>query len=359
MFVVRAIVLIVPSSSTHRPVSHYWNWFDPEGTCEAEGPPLTAQVMTDVLLNALVFYLPWPTLYSLPLPRFQKIGLSGIFALGLVVILTGCMRAYWAQYIADTTYDVTWHGFHLWAWTAVEVNLGIICGCIPFLQALLLGDDGLPRGRRLKYEAWNGGPHTQTDMERDVSECGSHVITIGTVAGDLYHWRKESQGVDAATQKNIIEILDSTGSDMRQVPMVSAMEVSSFSKTRTILEWNSQTETTLPDYHSHEPYQIYSPYDCSDKEGINSNDRSSQTVGECEMAFNGSDGHYGSQENNHLTTDSYDQSLTELELGDLSLAMMGADMEPECADGFLPAHRPLSPVSMEWDALGIEQRRIY
>ncbi|KAK3290404.1 uncharacterized protein B0H64DRAFT_452362 [Chaetomium fimeti] len=34
------------------------------------------------------------------------------------------------------TYDVTWYGFHLWMWTAVEVHLGIICGCVPWLKSL-------------------------------------------------------------------------------------------------------------------------------------------------------------------------------------------------------------------------------
>lgn len=35
------------------------------------------------------------------------------------------------------TYDVTWDGFDLWIWTAVEVNLGVICGCVPSLKPLV------------------------------------------------------------------------------------------------------------------------------------------------------------------------------------------------------------------------------
>lgn len=35
------------------------------------------------------------------------------------------------------TYDVTWEGFSLWIWAAVEVNLGVICGCVPALRPLI------------------------------------------------------------------------------------------------------------------------------------------------------------------------------------------------------------------------------
>lgn len=38
--------------------------------------------------------------------------------------------------VEEETYDVTWEGFYLWIWAAVEVNLGVICGCVPALRPL-------------------------------------------------------------------------------------------------------------------------------------------------------------------------------------------------------------------------------
>ena len=35
------------------------------------------------------------------------------------------------------TYDVTWEGFWMWVWAAVECNLGVICGCVPALRPLM------------------------------------------------------------------------------------------------------------------------------------------------------------------------------------------------------------------------------
>jgi hypothetical protein len=59
-----------------------------------------------------------------------------VFSLGLVVVFAASMRAYYTHYVTDETYDVTWQGFHLWIWTAVEANLGVICGSVPALRPL-------------------------------------------------------------------------------------------------------------------------------------------------------------------------------------------------------------------------------
>lgn len=60
-----------------------------------------------------------------------------LFGFGSVVIIAGIMRNYWVHYVVYETYDVTWEGFYLWIWAAVEVNLGVICGCVPSLKILV------------------------------------------------------------------------------------------------------------------------------------------------------------------------------------------------------------------------------
>lgn len=85
----------------------------------------------------MVYVLPMPTLSRLRLPLIQRIGLMILFGFGSVVIIAGIMRNYWVHYVVYDTYDVTWEGFSLWIWTAVEVNLGVICGCVPSLKVLV------------------------------------------------------------------------------------------------------------------------------------------------------------------------------------------------------------------------------
>ncbi|KAF4987909.1 hypothetical protein FDECE_15250 [Fusarium decemcellulare] len=118
-----------------KPVSAYWSLTGGD-SCSAEGPSTLSQAITTVLTDLLVCALPLTTLFKLKLPLSQRIALIVVFSLGLVVVFAASMRAYWTHYVTDETYDVTWEGFYLWIWTAVEANLGVICGSVPALRPL-------------------------------------------------------------------------------------------------------------------------------------------------------------------------------------------------------------------------------
>ncbi|KAH6989350.1 hypothetical protein BKA56DRAFT_253062 [Ilyonectria sp. MPI-CAGE-AT-0026] len=117
------------------PMKSYWTLTGHED-CALEGPPVLGQAITTVATDLLVCALPLPTLLKLKLPLSQRIALIVLFSLGIVVVFAASMRAYWSHYVTEETYDVTWEGFYLWIWTAVEANLGVICGSIPALRPL-------------------------------------------------------------------------------------------------------------------------------------------------------------------------------------------------------------------------------
>ena len=39
--------------------------------------------------------------------------------------------------LTNNSIDFTWKGFHLWFWASLEINLGIICACVPTLKLLV------------------------------------------------------------------------------------------------------------------------------------------------------------------------------------------------------------------------------
>ncbi|KAF4813119.1 hypothetical protein CGCSCA5_v008604 [Colletotrichum siamense] len=119
------------------PIWHYWDLTVPDRNCMAEWPPLAGQTITTVITDIVVYLLPMPTLFRLRLPVLQRIVLIILFSLGTVVVVAGIMRTWWTYYVEEMTYDVTWDGFELWIWTALEANLAIICGCVPVLRRLL------------------------------------------------------------------------------------------------------------------------------------------------------------------------------------------------------------------------------
>ncbi|KAK3306301.1 uncharacterized protein B0T15DRAFT_483712 [Chaetomium strumarium] len=119
------------------PLSSYWDLLRNAHDCTAEGPPLIAHAATTICSDFLVWVLPLPSLYRAKLPLSQRLALIVLFSVGLLVVFAACIRTYWVHYVVDGTYDITWEGFNLWLWTAVEVQLGVICGCVPWLKALV------------------------------------------------------------------------------------------------------------------------------------------------------------------------------------------------------------------------------
>jgi hypothetical protein len=96
----------------------------------------------------MIYALPIPTLLRLSLPWNQRIGLMILFGFGGVIVVAGSFRAYWIHYTLYETYDVTWEGYQIWVWTAVETNVGVICGCIPSLKPLLFPARARQQGSR-------------------------------------------------------------------------------------------------------------------------------------------------------------------------------------------------------------------
>ncbi|KAK3323101.1 hypothetical protein B0T19DRAFT_334397, partial [Cercophora scortea] len=118
------------------PVKSYWDIFSGSRHCLPEAPPLLVQAILTVTTDFIVWVLPLPTFYHARLPLGQRIALIVLFSFGLFVVVAACARTYWIWYVLEDTYDPTWEGYNLWTWTAVEVHLGVVCGCVPWLKSL-------------------------------------------------------------------------------------------------------------------------------------------------------------------------------------------------------------------------------
>ena len=146
----------------------------------------------------MVFVLPLPTLLCLRLPIVQRIVLFILFGVGAVVVISSCMRAYWVHDVVDSTYDVTWQGWELWIWTAVEINLGIIAGCVPLLKPLLSSSSrrerahfyGKRHGKQYNVRRESAGSSAHTRSRSNKTDDGeSGIFRADSVRSD--HLRHE------------------------------------------------------------------------------------------------------------------------------------------------------------------------
>lgn len=122
---------------------------------------------------------------TLRLPLSQRIGLVAIFSLGFIVVVAGCLRTYYTWYVVEHTWDVSWYGFDLWIWTAVEANLGIICGSIPTMRPLYR----LLRGQQI-FTSRKAPGRPKVGSQRVSSEHGA----------GMGHWVEGEKYLESFTQ---------------------------------------------------------------------------------------------------------------------------------------------------------------
>ncbi|KAE9365589.1 MFS general substrate transporter [Stipitochalara longipes BDJ] len=122
--------------------------FAPVGTCIPLITLYLASVPVNVITDIAILILPIPVLTSMQLPRKQKMILIATFGLGIYVIATDVVRIYYLQQssgpsnpttspLLGNEVDFSYHASISFMWSAVEVNLGIVCACIPTMKPLI------------------------------------------------------------------------------------------------------------------------------------------------------------------------------------------------------------------------------
>ena len=122
--------------------------FAPIGKCIPLITLYLASVPVNVITDLAILILPIPVLTSMQLPRKQKLILILTFGLGVYVVATDVVRIYYLQQSAGMSspatspllgneVDFAYHAALSFMWSAVEVNLGIVCACVPTMKPLV------------------------------------------------------------------------------------------------------------------------------------------------------------------------------------------------------------------------------
>ncbi|KAH8788391.1 hypothetical protein F5883DRAFT_531921 [Diaporthe sp. PMI_573] len=117
------------------PIGKIWNPRLP-GRCLTVGPLAFLTGALNVVTDIYILILPIPFLWSLNMQYSRKIRIYAIFAIGIFVCAASIVRLAMTQYLRVNP-DLTWNFNTVAIFTALEVNLGIICSCLMVLPAFV------------------------------------------------------------------------------------------------------------------------------------------------------------------------------------------------------------------------------
>jgi fucose permease len=149
----------------------------------------------NIITDLAILFLPMPILTSMRLPKKQKIILIITFSFGVFVAAVDVVRIAYLQSAAETrianihsnanednnltaeSTDFNWYASLSFMWSVIEVNIGIMCACVPALKPLI--SRFLPRmlrdaGDVTEKDSSNSGPrYTYTSEMADAHRVPS------------------------------------------------------------------------------------------------------------------------------------------------------------------------------------------
>ncbi|KAI9842653.1 MAG: hypothetical protein M1837_007020 [Sclerophora amabilis] len=114
------------------PREKMWNKLITEGHCHDANKIYISSGYLNVASDFIIFFLPLSNIWKLRMPLRRKIGVSAVFAIGLVACVTSITRLVYTYRLVQSK-DVTYNTIVMGFWTLAEVAIGILCGCLPVL----------------------------------------------------------------------------------------------------------------------------------------------------------------------------------------------------------------------------------
>jgi len=118
------------------PVHGFWD-LGVSAYCLPRKPMWFSNAAVNILTDFALFLSPMVVLRRLRMPRRQKIGLYFVFGLGLFVCVMSIIRFYYLYFGAESG-DVTWIVAGVAMWSAIELNVAIVCACLLVMKPLLV-----------------------------------------------------------------------------------------------------------------------------------------------------------------------------------------------------------------------------
>ncbi|KAH9204971.1 hypothetical protein DL95DRAFT_493910 [Leptodontidium sp. 2 PMI_412] len=119
-----------------RPIAKTWDITITYGSCIEMSKIFAVHGGLNIATDIAMLILPVVMVRKLQLPRREKVALAGLFMTGTLVCIVSIIRLKKVLFIISAA-DITWFASDVVIWTTVEVNVGIICACLPSFKPLL------------------------------------------------------------------------------------------------------------------------------------------------------------------------------------------------------------------------------
>ncbi|KAI0153313.1 hypothetical protein GGR57DRAFT_513151 [Xylariaceae sp. FL1272] len=176
-----------------RPFNRIWDKTIP-GDCFKRAPLDLTAAAVNLLCDIFIFLAPQKVIWSLQLTRAKKVGVSVVFAVGLLAIASATARLV-ATVEYSTTPDFTYGISKVALWSLAELTLGFVVFCVPSLPRIFQESNLLSRVVRSLSSKMRRSKHSSDDDWTDRGTGGRdyhRMRDMGNNRSSTSHQRTDS-----------------------------------------------------------------------------------------------------------------------------------------------------------------------
>ncbi|KAL5407796.1 hypothetical protein PMIN03_006930 [Paraphaeosphaeria minitans] len=145
-----------------------------------------------ILMDVWILLLPYKLIFSIPRPTREKFAVYAVFGLGAFSTLCSVIRFHFLV-VALNSKDPYYDSLGVNVWSAVEVNVGIICASMPTLRPLLSRAQRVRTRHALKVTEQSEGSFTPWSSRRGgLLQAKEMFITLGTITAGTFKGSRNS-----------------------------------------------------------------------------------------------------------------------------------------------------------------------
>ncbi|KUI63977.1 hypothetical protein VM1G_10761 [Cytospora mali] len=187
-----------------QPIQMNWD-VTAEGVCGDQIKLFESIIITNIIVDALIWSMPLYTVWNLQVRKSDKVGLTACFLIGLAVIIAAIARVIYVTSV-DIIGDITGTMALTVFLAAFEPGLAIICACIPMLRPLWAEFRGYVSTMR----------HSTALTEDEDPSKSRHGNELNNITSSFGH-RSTSKAVEAAHEEEERRLrASSTGGNLWQ-----------------------------------------------------------------------------------------------------------------------------------------------
>ncbi|EEU40511.1 uncharacterized protein NECHADRAFT_76849 [Fusarium vanettenii 77-13-4] len=135
--VIWMVVLVLVATFSCNPVEKQWNILIEHGKCMEQKPVYLGGSLPNVIIDFVLVGMPLPSVFRLNIPLGRRVILAGMFTLGFFICIVSIIRLTIVMSIRTDDRNVTYNLRDFMLWSTVEINIGLVCACLPSMRPLL------------------------------------------------------------------------------------------------------------------------------------------------------------------------------------------------------------------------------